>query len=115
MEIFLSLVTGFLFACGAYMLLRRSFTRLLIGILFLSQAANLAILTLAGLGDGTSGIVPYGETTLEAGHPDPLPQALVLTAIVIGFGVFAFALILLKRAYHKLNTDDLDALESTDR
>jgi len=115
MEILLCLLTGFLFSCGFYMMLRRNFARLLIGILFLSQAANLVILITAGLGPGTSPIVPKGAETLAASHPDPLPQALVLTAIVIGFGVFAFAIVLLKRAHLELETDDLDALESTDR
>ena len=47
-------------------------------------------------------------------HADPVPQALVLTAIVIGFGVQAFALVLVKRAYRETGTDDLDALRSTD-
>ncbi|NUM69010.1 NADH-quinone oxidoreductase subunit K, partial [candidate division KSB1 bacterium] len=45
---------------------------------------------------------------------DPLPQALILTAIVIGFGVQAFALVLLKRAYQTVGTDDLDEMKSTD-
>lgn len=115
MEIILSILTGLLFACGFYMMLRRTFARVIIGILFISQAANLAILTTAGVGDGTAPIVPKGETTLNGAYPDPLPQALILTAIVIGFGVFAFAVVLFKRAYLELNTDDLDALESTDR
>ena len=47
-------------------------------------------------------------------HADPVPQALVLTAIVIGFGVQAFALVLVKRAHRETGTDDLDALRSTD-
>ena len=47
-------------------------------------------------------------------YADPMPQALVLTAIVIGFGVQAFALVLLKRAYQAVGSDDLDAMSSTD-
>jgi multicomponent Na+:H+ antiporter subunit C len=45
---------------------------------------------------------------------DPLPQALILTAIVIGFGVQAFALVLIKRAYQAVGTDDLDKITETD-
>jgi len=114
MENIIILLTGFLFTCGFYLMLRRNFTRMLIGILFLSQAANLVILVLPGLGPGFSPIVPDGATRPPDGHPDPLPQALILTAIVIGFGVIAFAIVLLKKAYHGLKTDDLDRLKKTD-
>lgn len=89
-------------------------TRLLVGVLFISQAANLAILTLPGLGPGISPIVRQGATSPPVGHPDPIPQALILTAIVIGFGVIAFAIVLLKNAYRDLGTDDLDRLKDTD-
>jgi multicomponent Na+:H+ antiporter subunit C len=58
--------------------------------------------------------VPPGRETLVPPYPDPVPEALVLTAIVIGFGVQAFALILVKRAYGEVGTDDLDSLRSTD-
>lgn len=114
METIIILLTGFLFTCGFYLILRRSFTRLLVGILFISQAANLALLVLPGLGPGISPIVQEGATSLPPGHPDPLPQALILTAIVIGFGVIAFAIMLIKNAYRELHTDDLDHLRSTD-
>lgn len=88
---------------------------MLVGILFFSQAANLALLVLPGVGSGVSPIVKAGATTPPAGFADPLPQALILTAIVIGFGVIAFATVLLKKAHHDLKTDDLDDLIHTDR
>lgn len=114
METIIIILTGFLFTCGFYLILRRNFTRMLIGVLFLSQAANLVILTLPGLGGGVSPIVREGDTRPPPGHPDPLPQALILTAIVIGFGVIAFAIVLMRKAYHELHTDDLDRLTKTD-
>lgn len=114
METILILLVGFLFGCGVYLILRRNFTRLLIGILFISQAVNLALFVVPGLGPGTSPIVPDGETGLAPGYADPLPQALILTAIVIGFGVIAFTMVLAKKAYHQLHTDDLDQLTHTD-
>lgn len=114
METIIILLTGFLFSCGFYLMLRRSFTRMLIGILFLSQAANLVILVLPGLGPGVSPIVRDGATQPPLGHPDPLPQALILTAIVIGFGIISFAIVLFKKAYHDLRTHDLDRLTETD-
>lgn len=114
METIIILLTGFLFTCGFYLILRKNFTRMLIGVLFLSQAANLVILVVPGLGPGISPIVKPGSSVPPPGYPDPLPQALILTAIVIGFGVIAFAIVLLKKAYHKLKTDNLDALTNTD-
>lgn len=114
MEIIIILLTGFLFTCGFYLILRRNMTRMLIGVLFLGQAANLAILVMPGLGPGISPIVREGELVPPAGHPDPLPQALILTAIVIGFGVIAFAIVLTKKAFRDLRTDDLDRLKETD-
>jgi multicomponent Na+:H+ antiporter subunit C len=114
METIIILLTGFLFTCGFYLILRRNMTRMLIGILFLGQAANLAILVMPGLGSGISPIVREGETAPPPGHPDPLPQALILTAIVIGFGVIAFAIMLTRKAYQNLHTDDLNRLKDTD-
>lgn len=114
METIIILITGFLFACGIYLILRRSLMRMLIGILFLSQSANLALLVMGGLGAGTSPIVTEGHNGLLPGQPDPLPQALILTAIVIGFGVIAFVMVLVKKAYSRIHIDDLDKLTHTD-
>lgn len=114
METILILLTGFLFTCGFHMILQRDFSRIVIGILFLGQAANLAILTLPGLGGGVTPIVRPGATAPPAGHPDPLPQALILTAIVIGFGMIAFTVVLFMKAHRDLGTDDADALNQTD-
>lgn len=114
MEVIIILLTGFLFSCGVYLLLRRSLTRMLLGILFLGQAGNLALLVLGGLGSGTSPIVAEGNSGLLPGYPDPLPQALILTAIVIGFGVIAFAMVLVKKAYARIHIDDTDRLTNTD-
>jgi multicomponent Na+:H+ antiporter subunit C len=114
METIVILLTGFLFTCGLYLILRRNITRMLIGLVFLSQAANLVILTLPGLGTGISPIVREGASSPPPGHPDPLPLELILSAIVIGFGVIAFTIVLVKKTYHDLQTDDLDRLKKTD-
>lgn len=116
MELILALIVGVLFACGVYALLRRSLIRLVIGLVLISQAANLLIITVAGL---TRDRPPIGDAdqVAAADHAsiaDPLPQALVLTAIVISFGVVAFALVLVRRAFHTLGTDDLDEVPTTD-
>ncbi len=114
MEIILAFVIGGLFAAGIYMLLRRSLVKLLIGLVLLSHAANLLIFTAAKLTRGAPPVIGMEATTLDPPFADPLPQALILTAIVISFGVIAFALALAFRAYRSVGTDDLDQMQSTD-
>jgi len=114
MELLLALTVGVLYAAGVYLLLRRSLVKLVIGLVLLGHAANLLIMAAGRVSAGVPPIIPAGATALTPPHADPLPQALVLTAIVIGFGVQAFALVLLKRAYQVAGTDDLDALHTTD-
>lgn len=115
MDILLCFVVGGLYAGGIYMLLRRSVVKLIIGLALLGHGANLLILTMGRLQRGIAAIVEEGQTALTPGYPDPLPQALILTAIVISFAVQAFALVLVKRAYQTVGTDDLAQLRSTDR
>ena len=115
MALLLAVTVGALYACGVYLLLRRSLVKLVIGLVLLGHAANLLIMAAAGITPGRPPIVAEGAAALLPPYADPLPQALVLTAIVIGFGVQAFALVLLKRAYQAVGTDDLDAMRSTDR
>lgn len=112
MEIILAIMIGGLYAAAIYMLLRRSLVKILIGIVLLSQATNMLIFTSAGLTRGNSPVIKAGETALASPYADPLPQALVLTAIVISFGLTAFALALAYRAYKTVGTDDLDQMRS---
>ena len=114
MEIILAFVIGGLFAAGIYMLLRRSLLKLLIGLSLMSHATNLLIFTVARLTRGRAPVIGMKESVLEPPFADPIPQALILTAIVISFGVTAFALALAFRAYRSLGTDDLDQMQSTD-
>ena len=115
MTLLLALAIGLLYACGLYLVMRRTVVRLILGLALLAHAANLLIFTVGGLTRGGTPIIPADENALVAPFPDPVPQALVLTAIVIGFGVQAFALVLFKRAHHESGTDDLDAMRSTDQ
>ncbi len=114
MEILLSAATGALYAAGIYMMLRRSLVKLIIGLALLSNAANLLIFTSAGLTAGRPPLVVAGGSQPAVPYADPLPQALILTAIVISFGVMAFALSLFYRAAGEAGADDLDRLKSTD-
>ena len=114
MEIILAFVIGGLFAAGIYMLLRRSLLKLLIGLSLMSHATNLLIFTVARLTRGSPPVIDMNKAVLEPPFADPMPQALILTAIVISFGVTAFALALAFRAYRSVGTDDLDQMQSTD-
>jgi multicomponent Na+:H+ antiporter subunit C len=113
-EPILAIVVGGLYSAGFYLMLRRSIVKLLIGLALLSNAANLLIFTAGGLTRGRAPLVPEGDLRLVEPFADPLPQALILTAIVIGFGVLAFAMVLAYRAYQTVGTDDLDNLRATD-
>lgn len=110
MTLLLALAVGVLYAAGTYLLLRRSAVRVVFGLALLGHAANLLIFTAGRLVREGPPIVPPGALAPPAPSADPLPQALILTAIVIGFGVQAFALVLLKRACQEAGTDDVDAM-----
>jgi multicomponent Na+:H+ antiporter subunit C len=111
----MAFVVGGLFAAAFYMMLRRSIVKLAIGLVLLGQAANLLVFTTGGLTRGGPPLIEaVPENTPATPLADPLPQALILTAIVIGFGVQAFALVLIRAAYQTVGTDDLDAMKTTD-
>lgn len=114
MTVLLSIVTGVLFGTGLYMMLRRSLTKLLLGLLLLANAANLLIFVASNPVKGHSPLIADGAEVLERSAADPLPQALILTAIVIGFGVLAFAVILFSRVYLNTESDDSEQLTQTD-
>ena len=110
MEALMALVVGTLFATGTYLILRRSIVKLLVGLGLLGHGANLLLFSMGKLRHGQAPII-------DSGHPvtDPVPQALILTAIVIGFGISAFTLVLVYRASHATGHDDVDELRTTDQ
>jgi multicomponent Na+:H+ antiporter subunit C len=114
MEIELAVIIWILFTAGFYLILRRSIVKLLLGLVLLSHAANMLIFASAGITRGRAPLVPKDAVAMEGAYADPLPQALILTAIVISFGVIAFAMVLFERAYKVIGTDDLDSMTETD-
>lgn len=110
----MSLVVGALFAAGIFLMLKRELLHVLVGLTLVGHGANLAIFVAAGARVAPPPLVPDGLAAPLAGHADPLPQALILTAIVIGFGVLGFALALARRSTDTLGTDDLDRLPTAD-
>lgn len=110
MILILSLAVAVLFGAGAYLTLKADLLRVVVGMVLISNAANLFIMA-AGLTKGAAPIYP-----LPAGESisDPLVQAMTLTAIVISFGVSALLLSLVYRVYTShlsLDLDDLAAAE----
>lgn len=110
MEGLLSLTVGALFAGAVYLMLDRNLLRFLFGLTLISNAANLLIFAAGRLTPGVPPLVPEGADGPPEVVANALPQALVLTAIVIGFGLFAFALVLTLRAYTRLGTLQTDEM-----
>jgi multicomponent Na+:H+ antiporter subunit C len=115
MNILLPIVTGILYAAGIYLMLRRSFVKLIIGMVVLGHATNLFLFVISGITRGQPALVAEGDTVPTTLFADPLPQALILTAIVISFGIQAFAIVLLKRVYQQTGSSILDNLNVTDK
>jgi multicomponent Na+:H+ antiporter subunit C len=112
MEILSAVVVGSLFATGFYLVLRRSMVKIVLGLAIITNAINLLIFVAAGLTEGQPPLVPNNADVPPAPYADPLPQALILTAIVIGFGVLAFTVVLIIKAYEVIRTDDMDETRS---
>ena len=114
MELLLVLLIGILYAAGIYLMLRRSMVKLLLGLILLGNGANILIFVLGGITEGKPPVIPEHSNIFLDAYSDPVPQSLILTAIVISFGLQAFAIILLKRVYMVTGSDDLDNLNSHD-
>ncbi|MFZ6666321.1 Na+/H+ antiporter subunit C [Peijinzhouia sedimentorum] len=112
MELLLAIVIGILYAAGIYMMLRRSLVKLIIGLILLGNGANMLIFLLGRITKGSPPIIPDSSSVFVEAYADPIPQALILTAIVISFGLQAFAIVLMKRVYHVVGTDDLDKINN---
>lgn len=112
MALFLSLVVGLLFTGAIYQMLSGNFLRILIGLVLISNAANLSVFVAGGLDSNLPALIPLETEALVEPVANALPQALVLTAIVIGFGLFSFALFLALRAFRDLG--DLDGNSEQD-
>ena len=104
METLFAIAIGVLVTASVYLFLARDLPRLLIGFILLGTAVNLSILAAGRLGGAIPALVGGTQTALGQDAANPLPQALILTAIVIGFGLAAFALMLVVKAKRILGT-----------
>jgi len=109
MELALAMVIGTLTACGVWLLLRARTFDVILGLTFLAYAVNLLIFSMGRLRVGAPPILREGVMPTLANHVDPLPQALVLTAIVIGFAMTAVLLVVSLRSRSDNGSDHVDA------
>lgn len=114
MELLMAIVIGVLYGTGLYMMLRRSLVKLILGLGLLGHASNLLLFNSGNIERGAPPVIESGAKLLEGVFGDPIPQALILTAIVIGFGTQAFAIVLIRRVYEAVDSDDIDRLKITD-
>ena len=104
MEALMALIIGVLTACGVYLTLRARTFPVVLGLTFLSYAVNLFLFAMGRLTSGQPPVI----AAQAAGYADPVPQALVLTAIVIGFAMTAFVIVLALKARAELGNDHVD-------
>ncbi|WP_208926380.1 Na(+)/H(+) antiporter subunit C [Desulfitobacterium hafniense] len=110
METLMAIVIGILFTIGTYLILSKTLLRIILGTSIIGHGVNLLILTMGGLKKGGPPLLGLKESLFT----DPLPQALLLTAIVINFATTALFLVLSYRTYNVLGSDDLEALRGCD-
>lgn len=110
MEAVFSVFIGIFFAVAVYLMLSKHIIRILLGVAILSNGVNLLIFTAGRLTREVPPIIPGHLARPEIATANPLPQALVLTAIVIAFSFFAFILVLTYRAYQELATDNTEEM-----
>ncbi|MDQ0090382.1 multicomponent Na+:H+ antiporter subunit C [Paenibacillus anaericanus] len=106
MEIFITIISGILFSVGTYLILNKNLLRIILGITIFSHATHLMLLSINGLKKGAAPLLGENATS----YTDPVPQALILTSIVISFALTAFLLVLGYRTYMELGTDNMKHL-----
>jgi multicomponent Na+:H+ antiporter subunit C len=109
MDIALPVVIGALFACALYLLLQPNLLRMVFGLTILNNAVNLLIVAAGRTTGRQPALVEQGASALGEQSSNPLPQAFTLTAVVIGFGLITFALVLVYRSFPLVGTIDTDA------
>lgn len=114
METVFALLAGIFFSAALYLMLSRDIVRLLIGLVLLGNAVNLTIFTAGRITRETPPLIDAAVAAAAPGIANPLPQALILTAIVISFSFFVLLIVLAFRAYQDLGTDDTDGMRAAE-
>ncbi|WP_011580209.1 MULTISPECIES: Na+/H+ antiporter subunit C [Chelativorans] len=110
MEPILALTVAIFFSVSIYLMLSKHIIRILLGVSIFGNAVNLTIFTSGRVVREIPPIIPLDLSVPDGITANPLPQALILTAIVISFSFFAFLLVLAFRTYQELGTDDTDGM-----
>lgn len=106
METFMTIIAGVLFTVGTYLILSKGLVRIILGISLFTHGVHLMLMAVNGLKRGAAPLLGENNDVFT----DPVPQALILTSIVISFALTAFSLVLGYRTYVELGTDDLEKL-----
>lgn len=106
-------VIGVMAAVAAYLLMSRNMLRMVLGLLLLSNAANLTIFVAGRLGSNVPPLITGDDITIAV-SANPLPQALILTAIVISFSLVVFTVVLLQKAYQRLRLVDTEKMRQAE-
>ena len=114
METAMAFLTGLFYAVAIYLMLSRHIIRILLGVALLGNGINLTIFSMGRITREVPPIIPGDKYAVGLEAANALPQALVLTAIVISFSFFAFLLVLTFRAYQELGTDDTDDMREAE-
>lgn len=114
MSLLLALVISLVVVAGVLLLLSRDLFRMVVGLAVLGGAANLSVFFAGRPGSLVPPVIESGAQALAADAANPLPQALVLTAIVIGFALLAFSLVLGARLSRLSASDDPDTLRQAE-
>lgn len=109
MEPFYVLAIGVMAGVAAYLLMSRNVLRMVLGLLLLGNSANLTIFVAGRMSSTLPPLITAGETTISV-SANPLPQALILTAIVISFALTAFTVVLLQKSHERLHITDTDLM-----
>lgn len=114
MNLILAVLIGVLFASGIFLMLHRNIFKLIMGVIVFSYATIYFLFIVSGVTQNNPPLLKEDDAGNLAEMADPLPQALTLTAIVIGVGIQLFLIVLLKKVYSTMGSEDLDELNFTD-
>jgi multicomponent Na+:H+ antiporter subunit C len=112
MIVLYSLLMGLMFGVGIYLLMSRNYIRVIVGLGLLGHGVNLLVFGCGGLVRGAAPLMNSIQNSLpHAGYADPLPQALVLTAIVIGFGAQVFLFVVSRETFSHTKKENIETLK----
>ena len=106
MEALMPLLVGVLYGVGIFLMLQRNIIKLALGLIVLTNATNLFLFAAGRLTRAIPPLIPLGEQVLKGSFANPVSEALILTAIVIGFGLLSFVLALIYSTSEKFSTRD---------